>query len=102
MEFEKNTLSRFLGFLRNLEREGKIELTFYILWPAFTVLIAQVFNLNYLSLILLSFGVPSAVLFRELSERKHFLYFTTVFSVALSPFIDYIAHASDLWWIQTT
>jgi hypothetical protein len=102
VELENNAPSRLLRFWSNLEREGKVELIFYILWPAFTVLIARIADLNYLSLILLSFGIPSAVLLRELSERKHFLYFTTVFSVALSPFIDYIAHASDLWWIKTT
>lgn len=102
MKYEKNGLSGFIEFWKNLEVGNKIELIFYILWPAFTVLIAQMVSLDYLSLILLSFGIPSAVLFRKLSERKHFIYFTTVFSVALSPFIDYMAHASDLWWIKTS
>lgn len=98
---KRQPIERFLSFWRNLDISGKTELAFYLLWPAFTVLVAKHARLNYLSLTLLSFGIPSAVLFRKLNERKHFLYFTAVFSVALSPLIDYLAHASDLWYIET-
>lgn len=89
-------------FLKSLSNYEKYELIFYISWPVLSVIVAHLFKINYLSLILLSFGVPSAVLFRKLNERKHFLYFTVIFSVALSPLLDYLAHASDLWLIQTS
>lgn len=81
----------------------KLDIFLLILFPILSVVLSLVFRANFLTSILLFFGLPSLWLsIRTHTQIKKTFLFSLILSLPLGIFIDYIATIDKSWFVPTT
>ncbi len=81
----------------------KLDIILLILFPIVSVVVSLAIHANFLTSILLFFGLPSVWLsFRTPERVQKALVFSVLMSVPLGLFIDYIATMDGAWFVPTT
>ncbi len=81
----------------------KLDIFLLILFPLLSVVLSLIFKVNFLTSILLFFGLPSLWLsIRAPSQIKKTLVFSLILAIPLGFFADYIAVLDHSWFVPLT